>query len=85
MRLTEFRLPYPVVELGQSAGMAVGNAFSALGGVTIESIELQDHGGVLVTLSNKDQWAFSATGYGRIESDADRKRQAEAKKKAAAA
>lgn len=67
MRLTEFRLPYPVVEMGQSAGMAVGAGFStAIGGVTIKTIELSEHGAVFVTLSTEEQWVFTPTGYGKV-------------------
>lgn len=67
MRLTEFRLPYPVVEMGQSAGMAVGAGFStASGGVLIESLELTDNGAVIAALSNGDRWVFTPTGYGKV-------------------
>ncbi len=77
MRLTEWRVPYNVVEFGQS-GFAVGSTgiSGAMAGKAVVAIELHTSGGVLVTLEGGDQWVFTSAGYGHAEA---------AKKKASAA
>lgn len=72
-RLTSFCLPYLVPDLGQST-LVVGNRGlrGELGAKTVRSIELQEHGGVLVEFQQGDKgplerWVFSTAGYGRIE------------------
>ena len=77
MRLTEFRVPYNIVEFGQS-GFAVGTTGigGAMGGKSVTAIELQDSGFVLVTLKGGDQWVFSSAGYGRVEAKAKKEKAA---------
>lgn len=67
MRLTEWRVPYNVVEFGQS-GFAVGSTgiSGAMASKAVESIELHASGGVLVTLEGGDQWVFTSAGYGPV-------------------
>lgn len=72
-RLTSFRLPYLVEEMEQ-ASLVVGNRGlrGALAAKTVQGIELQEHGGVVVAFKGNDSlpaehWVFTSTGYGKLE------------------
>lgn len=69
--LTSWRMPFQIEEL-RSSTLVVGTKGQSgeLSRKHVRSIELQDHGGVLVAFQVEkeppDMWVFTGAGYGRV-------------------